>query len=259
MRHLRQLLVVGLAVTVCLLFGVSTASAHGAGGSKNATCAGGVIAPGDYGVLKVTGTCIIPGGKVVVHNRLIIGSNAALDAATQAPTLIVYGNVSVGHNGIFLLGCSEAFSPPCPSGVTTRDVITGNVIAVGALALIFHSNSIYGNLTQIGGGGGVNCNPNDTLQGSPVYSTYEDDWIGGRVMVKGYQSCWFGFIRNHVRGSVNLKGNTLADPDAMEIVTNTIKGNLRCSGNSPAPQVGDSGGQPNVVFGKKTGQCANIQ
>lgn len=45
----------------------------------------------------------------------------------------------------------------------------------------------------------------------------------------------------------------------MEIVTNTIKGDLRCSGNSPAPQVGDSGGQPNVVFGKKTGQCVSIQ
>jgi hypothetical protein len=259
MRHLRRLLIVSLTVTVCLLFGISTASAHGSGGPQNVTCSGGVIAPGDYGVLKVTGSCLIPGGTVVVHNRLFIGSNAALDAATQAPTLIVRGNVFVGHNGIFLLGCSEAFSPPCPSGVTTSDVIDGNVVAIGALALIFHSNSIYGNLTQIGGGGGVNCNPNDTLQGSPVYSTYEDNWIGGRALVNRYQSCWFGFIRNHVHGSVTLKNNTLADPDAMEVVTNTIQGNLRCSGNSPAPQVGDSQGQPNVVFGKKTGQCAAIQ
>ena len=259
MRHFRQLLIVGLAATACLIVGVSTASAHAEWSSKNATCAGGVIAPGDYGVLKITGICIIPGGKVVVRDRLSIGPNAALDAATQAPTLIVYGNVSVARNGIFLLGCSAAFSPPCPSGVTTKDVIDGNVVAVGALALIFHSNIIRGNITQIGGGGGVNCDPNTTLQGSPVYSTFEDDWIGGRVLVKGYQSCWFGLIREHVHGSVILRNNTLADPDAMEVVTNTIKGNLRCSGNSPAPQVGDSGGQPNVVFGKKTGQCASIQ
>jgi hypothetical protein len=57
---------------------------------------------------------------------------------------------------------------------------------------------------------------------------------------------------------VILTNNILADPDAMEIVTNTIAGNLICSGNSPAPQGGDSGGAPNVVRGAKIGQCAHI-
>jgi hypothetical protein len=33
---------------------------------------------------------------------------------------------------------------------------------------------------------------------------------------------------------------------------------MRCSGNDPAPQVGDSEGSPNVVTGRKTGQCTAV-
>jgi hypothetical protein len=57
---------------------------------------------------------------------------------------------------------------------------------------------------------------------------------------------------------VNLNDNVLEDPDGNEYVTNTIHGSLNCRGNSPAPQVGDSGGSPNHVTGAKTGQCANL-
>ena len=44
----------------------------------------------------------------------------------------------------------------------------------------------------------------------------------------------------------------------LTVVTNSIHGNLTCSGNSPAPQVGDSEGLPNVVTGQKIGQCAAV-
>jgi hypothetical protein len=57
---------------------------------------------------------------------------------------------------------------------------------------------------------------------------------------------------------VNLNDNVLVDTDGNEYVTNTIHGSLHCSGNSPAPQVGDSEGEPNVVTGAKTGQCAGL-
>ena len=64
--------------------------------------------------------------------------------------------------------------------------------------------------------------------------------IHGGVTISGYDGFWFGFIRNHVRGTVSLSDNVLVDPDGNEYVTNTIHGSLNCSGNSPAPQVGDS-------------------
>jgi hypothetical protein len=78
------------------------------------------------------------------------------------------------------------------------------------------------------------------------------------VTIEGYNGFWFGFIRNHVNGSVNLNNNVLEDPDANEYVTNVIQGSLNCSGNSPAPQIGDSEGSPNQVSGAKTGQCAQL-
>ena len=48
-----------------------------------------------------------------------------------------------------------------------------------------------------------------------------------------------------------------ADPDANEIANNSIGHNLNCAGNSPSPQIGDSGGGPNTVFGRANGQCNN--
>ena len=54
---------------------------------------------------------------------------------------------------------------------------------------------------------------------------------------------------------MQLIGNRFGDPDAMEIVTNHIGGNLACFNNNPAAQVGDSMGQPNVVAGQKRGEC----
>ena len=57
---------------------------------------------------------------------------------------------------------------------------------------------------------------------------------------------------------VNLNDNVLMDEDGNEYVTNSINGNLKCSGNVPAPQVGDSEGLPNQVNGRKSGQCAAV-
>jgi hypothetical protein len=72
------------------------------------------------------------------------------------------------------------------------------------------------------------------------------------------QSCWFGFIRNQDHGSVSVTNNAFLDPDATEIVTNTVHGSLACSGNTPPAQLGDSGGLPNTVTGQKTGECASL-
>lgn len=78
------------------------------------------------------------------------------------------------------------------------------------------------------------------------------------MTVTGVKSCWLGIIRDTVHGNVRDFGNTLAHPDANEIVTNTIFQSLACDGNSPVAQDGDSGGQPNVVHGAKIGECASL-
>ncbi len=247
---------VGLIALSSLVFAAGEMSAVSAAPSHSAkaTCSGGAIAPGTYTSLKITGVCAIPDGVVVVRGGLRIEQNGLLDAHSPTATLIVYGGATVERNGIFILGCSPAFG----CATTTNDRVYGGVRAYAPLALLFHSNTIRGGVKLLGGGGGVNCAPSPLLMGSPIYSTFEDNHISGGVTVKGYESCWFGFIRNTTHGTVTLINNTLADPDAMEVVTNKITGNLVCSGNSPAPQLGDSGGQPNMVTGRKIGQCAHL-
>jgi hypothetical protein len=57
---------------------------------------------------------------------------------------------------------------------------------------------------------------------------------------------------------VLIAQNVMADPDANEIVTNVIGGNLACVHNNPAAQEGDSQGAPNVVAGRKLGECSTL-
>jgi hypothetical protein len=245
---------IGLAAVACLVAGTGVAGpAQAAGALSRATCSGGAITAGTYSSLTVTGVCFIPSGTVTVLGNLIIAPNAALNAATGTGQLNVSGNALVGKNATFVLGCS----PEAGCDHTTSDRVSGNVVADRALALIFHSNTIRGNVIVQGGGGGVTC-ATPMPFGGPAYSTFEDSHINGNVVVSGYHSCWFGLIRNSVHGNVILTNNTFADPDAMETVTNTISGNLICFGNSPAPQVGDSMGNLNIVRGNKIGQCASV-
>jgi hypothetical protein len=251
MKALLRILIAAAACACLLLATTSVASAHGlandAGG--RATCSGGGIAPGVYGSLTITGVCFIQ-GTVTVQRNLVIAPNAALDA--HEGTLVVRGNAHIERNALFVLGCLES---GCSS---TDDQVNGNVIANGALALIFHHNTIGGNIEMHGGGGGVNCNPNALLQGSPVFSDLEDNQIGGNLAVTQLRSCWLGVIRNAVRGNVLIAQNVMADPDANEIVTNVIGGNLACVHNNPAAQEGDSQGAPNVVAGRKLGECSTL-
>ena len=86
----------------------------------------------------------------------------------------------------------------------------------------------------------------------------EDNVIRGGATINGYSGFWLGFIRNQVRGNVRLSNNIMDDPDANEYVTNRIRGNLVCHNNSPAPHVGDSEGQRNIVSGRKVDQCAGL-
>lgn len=243
----------GVAAVVCMFLGTMTASAQGLSASyvAQATCDNGMVAPGTYGFLTVKGVCSVPSGTVTVH-QLWIAPNSALLASSDAATFNVVGNATVASGGVFVLGCLES---GCSS---THDSITGNLVANGALAVIFHHNTITGNVSMQGGGGGVNCAPQALLQGSPAFSDFEDNTINGNVLVSGLRSCWFGFIRNHVTGITYLANNQFFLTDAMEIVSNTVRGQLICLNNTPPAHVGDSRGSPNMVTGLALGECKAV-
>jgi len=148
----------------------------------------------------------------------------------------VRGGIRVREDATFILGSEEL-------GADTGD-IRGGIRAHDPASLQVHFAHVKGGVKMRGGNG--------------FFSTVEDNVIRGGATIDGYSGFWLGFIRNSVRGTVRLSNNVMDDQDANEYVTNTIKGNLVCHNNSPAPQIGDSEGLPNVVSGRKVDQCANL-
>jgi len=156
----------------------------------------------------------------------------------------IRGGVFVQQGGTLVFGSEEN-----PVHTAT---INGGVHATNAMNVQIHFSTINGGIDIHGGSGPF---------GGPfgvTWNTIEDSTVNGGYTEAGYNGFWNGFIRNTVNGSVNLIGNTVADPDGNEVVTNTIHGSLNCRGNDPAPQVGDSEGSPNHVTGGETGQCAGL-
>lgn len=235
------------------------------------SCSGGLVPGGTYGNVTISGPCAAMTGDVHVLGNLTINGDAGLVAAFAAANITVDGNTVVAPGGALILGCEpEAFkcfddpdqSPDGPGTLMTNDVIRGSLIADGALASVVHHSRIGAGVRQNGGGGGADgFNPIPSLLPDfgfiPAYSDYEDNAISGGLRVTNLQTLWFGVFRNQVNGTVVLDNNVLFDPDANEVADNVINGSLKCSGNVPAIQVGDSGGGLNQVTGQATGQCLN--
>jgi hypothetical protein len=206
--------------TLCVVLLVCLPGLAGAG--TNTTACTGVLAAGAY--QKV----VVPAGAVCLSDGPVT----------------IRGGLFIERGATFVLGNEEA---PGDNGT-----ITGGVHATDAMSVQIHFMTINGGIDVHGGSGPF---------GGPFEVTWnaiEDNQINGGVSIEGYNGFWFGFIRNHVNGSVKLNNNVLADPDGNEYVTNTIHGSLQCAGNSPAPQIGDSAGNLNKVTGAKKGQCAHL-
>jgi hypothetical protein len=224
------------------------------------TCSGGGIASGTYSSIIVTGECQVPdGATVVVLHNLTVAPGAVFDAQTDS-TVTINGNVLAGPGSLFGLGCTEAH--PCegaqPATGATQDSVAGNVILNHVYNAAINGDHIGGNLISTGGGA-------ETTADGFVPFSVKDNTIDGNVVVTGLRTVWFGIIRSTIGGNVVLTNNVQSgDPDANEIVANSIGRNLICQGNFPAPQFGDAvaegpaGYGPNTVGGHATGQCTGL-
>jgi hypothetical protein len=239
--------------------GAKPAPGHGS------TCAGGSIAPGTYSSLTITGFCTVDQGAVTVEHNVTVKPNAGLVAAFGGgPELVVGGDLQVQTNGVLVLGCEPGaficFNDPDQDvgTLSSKGTVFGNLDAHNALAVLVHDTTVGNDLKLQGGGGGVNCDSQDALGGSPAYATFEDVSVGGNADIGHWQSCWLGFIRATVQGNVNFHDNVMADPDGNEVTTDVVNRNLNCHGDSPAAQVGDSQGSLDIVLGHATGECAAL-
>lgn len=269
-----------LGLMIAPVLTASAANAAPAGGGGAYYCTGGNIPPGSYRSITVVGICFMPKGTIRVRGNLTVAPGALLDATSPGDppknpivpaTVLIGGNVRVGYGAVLLFGCSPNIS--CPSGIT-YDRIRGNLTATGAQGVVVHSSSIGGSASLIGGGGGAAAQTcaaqspsgapiadlepwslDGNLDETPVYSDFEDNTIGRNLTVAGLTSCWLGSLRNFVGGNVTFVGNTMGDPDALEIDNNLLRGNMTCLNNTPAVQFGDSGAAPNLVGRFAIGEC----
>ena len=208
----------GLVVVAVLAALVATSTALADRG-------GGHGAQGKGAESTCTGT--LASGK---YHKLVVPAGATCDGTDAV--IDVRGGVRVREGATFILGFD---------GGPDTGTIRGGIRANAPESLQVHFAHVKGGVRMLGGNG--------------FFSTVEDNVIHGGAKIDGYSGFWLGFIRNSVHGTVRLNNNDMDDPDANEFVTNTIKGNLVCHNNSPAPHVGDSQGLPNVVTGRTVDQC----
>lgn len=244
------------------------------------SCTGTVASPGVLagkydGNVIITGVCAVDGGAAVIKGNLILEPGSGLNAAFAlndvagkgTSSLTVFGNVSVGSGAVLGMGCEPNYfpcqdDPNAATGgtLTGQDHVHGNLVAAHALTVILHATTVNGNVSYLGGGGGLSCVPPASgilaALGSPPYFDSEDVTIGGNFTITGLQTCWLGTLRDHIHGNLTDTNNTMADPDAGEVLANRVGGSIVCLSNSPAVQYGDSGSSPNLVRGRAVGQCA---
>ena len=245
-----------------------------------ATCTGTTTSPGNlaggtYSSVDVQGVCLVDAGQVVVTGNVSVDANTgalvaafATNGGSGTSGISVAGNITVASGATLILGC-EASAFPCADDPTPNtptlnspDTVQGSIEATGALGVIVHNSTIGTDVVQTGGGGGSGSFCATTpgvfgLLGSPAYSDYEDNTISGNLRVTGVTSCWFGAERDQIGGSATFANGNFTIPNANEILSNQVAGNLLCSSNMPTIAFNNSAsGTSNVVGGFATGQCA---
>ena len=253
-----------------------------AGGSRTATCSGSLHSPGvlagtyQHGVL-VSGYCVVDGGAAIVFGDLTVapklGSQRDLRLERRErdgyeQPLSVFGDVDVSGGAVVAMGCEPNFMPCSDDpNAGTGGTLTGSNAVFGSIdgsapqGVILHSSAVVGSVNESGGGGGVTCAPPAkgvfALMGSPAYSDYEDNAIGGDLNIVGLQSCWLEALRNRVSGSVlDANGTFRRSRRQRGQLHNFVQDNMVCLGNSPSVQFGDSMGTPNRVAGDARGECS---
>jgi hypothetical protein len=287
---------VPLALAVALVVAIASAAAGANPGPAGPqVCSGTLHKPGllkgtySHGVV-VTGVCAVKTGPAHVIGTLTVTKGSTLEAAygLHGARLTVTGDLVLDKGATLFLGCKvnpngtgfACFDEPNLKHPTlaSHGMVSGSIIEHSALAVIVHNSAIGKNLTQIGGGGGLNCGPRKhgifAAMKSPAFTAYEDGSIGGNVKVSAVHTCFLAIARVTIGGNTRINRNETKDPDAIEVLSNHIELNLSCHGNRhPKGEPSDSlpiwdsrdlppkfalyprESDPNIVGGTRSGQC----
>lgn len=268
----------GLCVAAALV--IALAASGSAYAAHPPTCKGSEEEPGTLagrfkGRVIVEGICFVDGGAASVRGDVIVRRGGVLVAAFAnnditgegKSTLVIYGSLHLEEGSGAYIGCEpEYFECLDDPAARTKDAIHGNIFDHAALGLIIHTSKLRSNIFVSGGGGGdspASCESHGAFWPFGYYTDFEDNQISGSIHIRGLESCWLGLARNQIEGNVELERDQLADPDAIEVLSNTISGNLACHNNShmwdsdehSETELFPRNPEPNTVEGTRGGQC----
>lgn len=223
-------------------------------------CGGGSILGGTYASLTIEGSCTVDKGTVNVTGNVTIQPDQALFADFGGSDLRVKGNVTVQSDALLVLGCAPADvaceNDPIPAHPTlaTHDSIGGKLTGSGAIDMRVNNTAVKGVVNFTGNDLLRECGGGDSIEPEGM-SDFEGNDFGAAVTIEDVNTCWMGFLRNQVVGTVTNNRDSSASDDGNVIAGNKIGGNLKCMDNVPAPQGSLADGGPNLVAGVRTGQC----
>lgn len=227
------------------------------------------IPSGTYSSLTIEGLCEpAPNAVITVIGNITVAPGGVLDAQGN-PSTITVGHQVIAEPGSFLaLGClphppGHFYGHPCgtslvgnpldgidPATATSQITVNGNLTADGANTVVLNGITVMGNVALTGGGG-------------PIPWAIKLNTIGGNITISGVTPDWVGLVKNTIGGNANLSNITITDPTdptpTVQITLNTVGKNLNCSGIGPYLSGGALPGEGNLVGGKATGQCQNLQ
>lgn len=248
----RAVLTAGLAIGASLALALP-AQAHGA--RQPVTCNGTIGATTVGNVVVADGTsCVLTGTKV--KGSVTVGVGAVLDMSdvtvyydvTSNGARVTATDSSVGgsftHTGGGQVRLTDTYVD-CNVTISSDSAFSASGLAVGGkltgtnVGSFDVSGSYVGKALLVdGAANGANLCGNWVRGNTSVLAS------GGAVLLGGSSGSCAG---NTVGGGVAVDNNVAY----IEIAGNTVRRNLSCTGNEPAPVVGT-----NTVSGTKLGQCA---
>jgi hypothetical protein len=284
--RVRAVVVAAALAAAGLVVGQGSAIASAASTCTGTSTNPGTLAGNYPGNVEIVGTCNIDAGPANVAGNLVVSPGASLvgifgmndETDSGNSNLTVQGNLDVDQGASVMIGCYPLMVTlwgetglntgpefPCTDDpnqnnptLSATETIDGSIIATDPLGVVVHNATVGGNVEQFGGGAGLGCAPVGIFNqyfGFPDYTFYANVTVDGNLSMTSMKTCWWGAIRDTVRGSMTANYN-LTTTDGAELVTNVVYGNLTCDGNNLAVEYGDSNGSPNEVAGNAYGQCA---
>ena len=168
------------------------------------------------------------------HHHAALGAYRGIRARHDTH-MNVAGNIFVHKGGALILGCNPQSFPclddpqPKRPSLASRNRVGGQHHRPRRLGIVVHNTWIGHSVAQIGRrrrpelqAAGA-CSPPTT---APCTAPRRTTGSAAASSISDLRTCWLGVIRNWTGDSVHIVRNKAADPDAMEIVSNVVHGNL---------------------------------